>query len=75
MCIRDRGILGSFLKKQSQDSFGDQQSMIENFTQLDDYDVICSLKIWQKSDDVILSFLAGSIMARRLFGIEMSNEK
>lgn len=73
--IECSGILGSFLKKQSKDSFGDQQSMIENFTQLDDYDVICSLKIWQKSDDVILSFLAGSIMARRLFGIEMSNEK
>ncbi len=69
------GILGDFLKKKGKDAFGDQQAMIENFTQLDDYDVICSLKIWQKSDDKILAYLAGSIMARRLFGIEMSNEK
>ena len=73
--INCSGILGDFLKREDKDAFGDQKTMIENFTQLDDYDVICSLKIWQKSEDKILSYLAESIMARRLFGIEMSNEK
>ena len=73
--VKCSGIFGDFLKKQDKDAFGDQKMMIENFTQLDDYDVICSLKIWQKSEDKILSFLAGSIMARRLFGIQLSNEE
>ena len=73
--VKCSGILGDFLKKKGKDAFGSQRMMIENFTQLDDYDVICSLKNWQKSEDEILSYLAGSIMARRLFGIQMSNEE
>lgn len=69
------GILGRFLKSKGKSAFGDSNSVIEDFTQLDDYDVICSLKIWQKSDDITLSYLAESIMARRLFAIEMSNDE
>jgi len=68
------GLLGTFLENQDIDAYNDKQKMIENFTQLDDYDVVYNLKIWQKSEDKILSLLAGSIMSRRLFRIEMSNE-
>jgi len=69
------GLLGSFLQNPTPNAYADKYEMIENFAQLDDYDVVSNLKIWQKSDDQILSFLASSIMSRRLFKIEMSNEK
>jgi len=71
--IECTGILGNFLKSDSKEVYTDKKSMIENFAQLDDYDVIYNLKNWQKSEDKILSYLSESIMFRRLFAIEMSN--
>jgi len=68
------GLLESLLKKKSTSDFDDPKKLIEVFTQLDDFDVYYSLKKWQYSSDKILSFLATSIISRRLFRIELSSQ-
>ncbi len=70
-----QGLLENLLKKKDESSFEDKKQMIEEFAQLDDYDVFYCLKKWQNSEDKILSFLAGSIVSRRLFKIELTNEE
>jgi len=69
------GLLESLLKNNSETSFSDSDKIIETFTNLDDYDVFCSLKNWQNDKDKILAYLASSIIQRRLFRIELSNVK
>lgn len=39
---------------------------VERFTSLDDYDVYQAIKLWQKSDDFILSYFCKAIMTRKL---------
>ena len=69
------GLLENLLKKKSESDFENPQKLIEAFTELDDYDVFYSLKKWQQSSDKILSYLATSIISRRLFRIELSHEE
>lgn len=51
------------------------QSIIEAFSRLDDYDVMSAVKDWCYHDDKILSYLCTSIVNRRLPKIEMRNEE
>jgi hypothetical protein len=44
---------------------------LKMFLLLDDNDIISSLKVWQTHNDKILSFLAGSLINRRLFKTTM----
>jgi len=68
------GLLENLLKKKSEADFEDPKKLIEAFTELDDFDVFYSLKKWQYDSDKILAYLASSIISRKLFCIELSNE-
>jgi HD superfamily phosphohydrolase len=46
----------------------------ENFTRLDDSDVLVSIKYWRDNSDRILSDLSGRLMRRDLLAIELQNE-
>ncbi len=51
-----------------------RNEVIEKFAQLDDHDIMTSIKIWQKSDDKVLSYLCSCLVNRKLFKIELENE-
>jgi uncharacterized protein len=51
-----------------------KSGLIENFLLLDDTDILSSLKVWCTHPDRILSYLANSIINRRLFKIEVSDK-
>ena len=50
-------------------------SDLNNFSQLDDFDIISALKNWQFYDDYILSSLSKMIINRDLSKIKLKNEK
>ncbi len=45
-----------------------------NFTRLDDTDILASAKYWADHSDTVLSDLAGRLIRRNLFAIELQNE-
>ncbi len=47
---------------------------LETFSQLDDYDVICAVKSWQKHDDFVLSSLSKALIQRKLPKIKLHNK-
>jgi uncharacterized protein len=47
--------------------------LIENFVMLDDSDIISSIKIWCNHSDSVLSYLATSVINRRLYKIKISD--
>jgi uncharacterized protein len=49
-------------------------SLIENFVLLDDSDIISSIKVWCKHSDPILSYLATSVIERKLYKIKISDQ-
>ncbi len=51
----------------------DRKELLENFARLDDDDIFYSLKLFEENIDNTLSFLASSIIHRRLFKLEYSN--
>ena len=56
------------------DDFENNPEVLKCFSQLDDYDISTSMKVWCNSDDFILSSLCKSIINRRLLKIEMQSE-
>lgn len=50
-------------------------SVLHQFSQLDDFDVVGALKSWQNHDDFILSSLSKMIINRDLLKIKLSSEK
>lgn len=48
---------------------------LDTFAQLDDFDIISALKIWQHHDDFILSSLSRMIINRDLSKIKLDSEK
>ncbi len=56
------------------DDFTDRPELLEKFAQLDDYDVMASVKAWTGNDDFILSTLCRNILDRNLYRIELQNE-
>lgn len=50
-------------------SFEDTSIMLNNFVELDDYDILSALKEWQKSDDIALKTLADGIVNRNIYKI------
>jgi uncharacterized protein len=61
--------------KIGQDDFENGTLAIENFVQLDDFDIMGAIKVWQNHEDKVLSELSKGIVNRSLFKIEMSREK
>lgn len=50
-------------------------TVLEKFSQLDDFDIVSALKNWQNNADFILSALSKMIINRDLPKIKLSNEK
>lgn len=50
------------------------RTLIQNFVELDDTDIIASIKVWCSHPDRILRFLSTALINRKLFRIRMSNE-
>ena len=66
--------LNYFLKNKIEvENFDDL--ILDNFSKLDDYDIISALKEWQNHNDFILSTLSKMIINRDLLKIIMSDEK
>ncbi|MFZ4413099.1 MAG: HD domain-containing protein [Bacteroidales bacterium] len=67
--------LSIFLKNNYQKhDFVENESLIEAFSQLDDFDIFASIKVWQLHDDKILSELSKSLVNRKLYQIELQNK-
>ncbi|MBC5841940.1 MAG: HD domain-containing protein [Flavobacteriaceae bacterium] len=54
---------------------GFNSTILDLFSQLDDFDIISALKGWQRHDDYILSTLSGMIINRDLLKIKLTSEK
>ncbi|MFC2117466.1 HD domain-containing protein [Bacteroidota bacterium] len=69
--------LNTFLTRKITDKkvFQDDKNLLNEFSFLDDSDIISSVKVWMKHEDKVLSFLAKSLINRRLFKIEISDKK
>lgn len=65
----------SFFLKNKIDQTNFDDSTLEKFSKLDDYDVVSALKEWQDSEDYVLSQLSQMLINRDLFKIEISTEK
>jgi HD superfamily phosphohydrolase len=48
--------------------------LLQHFAKLDDYDIMSALKEFVYADDALLSFLAESILNRKLFKLEFSSQ-
>lgn len=57
----------------SSETFAD--AVLDQFAQLDDYDIISAIKAWQFHDDFILSNLSKMIINRDLLKVKLSAEK
>ena len=67
--------LNHFLKNRiNRESFEESPDHIYYFSQLDDTDILASLKVWVHHEDTILSMLCNGIMSRQLNKVEMSND-
>jgi HD superfamily phosphohydrolase len=51
-----------------------KSSLIENFVMLDDSDIISSIKVWCSHSDPVLSYLASSLINRKLYKIKISDK-
>lgn len=67
--------LSFFLKHEgSFDGTGDQNELLEQFSKLDDYDVMTAVKMWCDDPDFVLSTLCQRLVNRHLFKIEIAKE-
>jgi len=68
--------LSHFLNRQlSKAEFMTGSEHIEAFVSLDDNDIMCAIKVWETCDDFILSTLCRMMMQRRLYHIDITNNK
>jgi uncharacterized protein len=56
------------------DDFRTDKNLLNLFAQIDDYDVMTSIKTWCNHSDVVLSYLSNCMVNRKLFKIELRNE-
>jgi hypothetical protein len=47
---------------------------LETFAQLDDYDIMGAVKVWQQHPDKVLSILSTNLVNRRLHKVEISKD-
>lgn len=66
--------LALFLKNDYQGKdFETNSQLLERFSELDDNDVMSSVKVWSKDTDEILARLCKSLLDRKLYRIEIQN--
>ena len=67
--------LKTFLYNQySKKDFKEKPELLEAFANLDDYDIMASIKVWVSHKDAVLSMLCKQLVNRRLFKVEMQNQ-
>ncbi len=54
--------------------FANNKEVIHHFTNLDDVDILASVKVWMDAEDSVLAFMCKSIIERKLFKVELQNE-
>lgn len=54
--------------------FENQEKVLNTFANLDDYDIMSAIKVWQDVDDFILSELSKRLINRKLFKIKISKD-
>lgn len=68
--------LSLFLKNNfSKKDFISKPELLQQFTLLDDYDIMASVKVWANHSDTVLSLLCKNMLDRHLFKIELQNKK
>lgn len=68
--------LSTFLKNNfDKNRFSEDSTAISAYSQLDDFDIMASIKEWTKHKDPILSYLSHCIVNRNLFGIEIQDKE
>ena len=55
--------------------FQKDPELLEHFLKLDDNDVVASIKVWSEHRDRILAILCTNLLNRRLYRVEMQNER
>jgi len=74
MPLKCSDALGYFLTQEiSPENFDD--AVLETFSKLDDYDVVCAMKSWQSCDDFVLRNLSTMIIDRDLLKIKMKRQR
>jgi HD superfamily phosphohydrolase len=58
----------------SLDDFKSDNITLKQFAQLDDFDILSAIKVWQNFEDKVLSFLCKKLINRELFKIEIAKE-
>ena len=58
----------------SRQDFKQNSQNLECFTLLDDYDIFASVKVWASDEDFVLSYLCKSLLSRKLYHVEITNE-
>lgn len=68
--------LAFFLYKEiSREDFDkDRKSLLDQFAQLDDFDVMMAIKMMTRSEDKVLRLLSDRLINRKLFKVELKNE-
>ncbi len=62
-----------FLKEDIRlEDFKNNPLVLETFAKLDDFDITSAIKVWQESDDKVLSILSTKLINRELFKIQIS---
>ncbi len=65
----------SFFLENKIDQTNFDDNVLENFSKLDDYDVVSALKEWQNSEDYVLSRLSQMLINRDLLKTEIRSDK
>lgn len=60
--------------KCTKELFEKQPELLDTFAELDDTDIISSIKVWSKHSDPVLSTLSSNLINRKLPAIELQNE-
>ena len=67
--------LKEFLKNNHNvNDFNSNDSLLDLFCQLDDFDIMTSIKEWTKHEDKVLSLLSEKIIQRKLLKIELQDQ-
>ena len=67
--------LAFFLKNDiTSEDFKNRREVLDTFAQLDDYDILSAIKVWQQHEDKVLSILSTHFINRKLFKIEIAKE-
>lgn len=57
----------------TRENFENDSNLLNEFANLDDYDIMASIKVWAEHSDIILSKLCANLLERKLYKIELQN--